>query len=186
MEDKYLILEDCIRKTYGNVVWCHKIQEKQADIYSNRYKRLETAKIVVASFTSCGIISVIFTDDLWLKIVSAVLSLVTIFITAYFKSFDLNNLTKAHKQSALEFLEVRNELELLLLSIHLREDSINNIKEKYALLVQKMNTVNSKAPNCTDKAVEKAEEALKVKKDNTYSDDEIDLFLPNKLRRNNP
>lgn len=184
MKDKYYILEDCVRKTYANVVWSHKIQEKQADVYSSRYKRLETAKIVIASFASCGVFSVVFTDELCVKIISAILSLGTLFITSYFKSFNLMNLTKIHKEAALEYLALRNELELLILSIHLREADVASIEEKYESIVNnKLNSIDSKAPSTTEKAVKKAREALNVKKDNTYTDSEIDSFLPKNLRR---
>ena len=55
MDEEYIILEDSVRNTFGGVIWSHKIQEKQADIYSSQYKYMETAKIVAASLTSVGI-----------------------------------------------------------------------------------------------------------------------------------
>ena len=33
---EYEILLDVVRQSYASVVWTHKIQEKQADIYSER------------------------------------------------------------------------------------------------------------------------------------------------------
>ena len=38
------LLESQIRQIFASVVWTHKIQEKQADIYRDRYNKLETAK----------------------------------------------------------------------------------------------------------------------------------------------
>ena len=35
MDNEYAILEDSVRNTFGSVVWSHKIQEKQADIFRN-------------------------------------------------------------------------------------------------------------------------------------------------------
>ena len=57
MDDEYSILEDSVRNTFGSVVWSHKIQEKQADIYFSQYKCMETIKIATASLTSVGIVS---------------------------------------------------------------------------------------------------------------------------------
>ena len=34
MKDSYKILEDIVRESYVGVVWSHKIQEKQSDIYA--------------------------------------------------------------------------------------------------------------------------------------------------------
>lgn len=39
-EDEYLVLEDNVRHSYMSVVWSHKIQEKQADILTNYYKKI--------------------------------------------------------------------------------------------------------------------------------------------------
>ena len=57
-----------------------------------------------------GILSTIFADRLWIKIVSSILSFATVFIAAYLKSFDLNKLSKAHKEAANRPLIVQNEI----------------------------------------------------------------------------
>lgn len=58
MEAEKKILEDNIRYTYMSIVWSHKIQEKEADILNGRFKRYETIRIVCASLTSVGLISI--------------------------------------------------------------------------------------------------------------------------------
>ena len=90
MSNHYNILEDAVRDMLVRAVWTHKIQEKQADIYQKQYKMMETSSILCASLTSVGILSTIFTDQLWIKVLSAILSFVTVFVAAYFKSFDLD------------------------------------------------------------------------------------------------
>ena len=51
-------------------------------------------------------------------------------------------------------------------------------------MVDKLADVYKTAPNTTDKAVKLAANALKVSKDNEFSDAEIDINLPDSLRRN--
>ena len=92
MNNEYQMLLDEVRQNYASVVWTHKIQEKQADIYHEKYAKLETVNILVASVTSCGIVSTIFCDNIWAKIIAAVLSFITLTITAYFKSFDIKGI----------------------------------------------------------------------------------------------
>ena len=113
MDNEYSILEDSVRNTFGSVVWSHKIQEKQADIYFLQYKCMETIKIATASLTSVGIVSLIFTDQMWLKVLSALISFVSVFISAFFKSFDLQTLVSAHNNSAQKMLKIRDELKLI-------------------------------------------------------------------------
>ncbi len=179
----YDYLESTVRNTYGGVVWSHKIQEKQADIYTNRYRRMETAKIWAASLTSAGIVSLVFTDALWVKLVSALISFVSIFVSAFFKSFDLKTMTTAHKKSAADTLAIRDELITLILQIRMKKESPDVLFSKYEELTSRLHKIYAEAPAATDKAVEKARVALNVQKDNTFSDEEIDSYLPEALRK---
>ena len=83
MDNEYAILEDSVRNTFGSVVWSHKIQEKQEDIYFSQYKCMETNKIATAFLTSVGIVSLISTDHMWLKVLSAFISFISAFISAF-------------------------------------------------------------------------------------------------------
>lgn len=108
MIENYKMLEDVVRDSYASVVWSHKIQEKQADIYAEKFKKMETVNIGAASLTSVGIVALIFTDPLWLKLVSALISFATVYITAYFKSFDLQKFITSHKAAANKLIAVRD------------------------------------------------------------------------------
>lgn len=183
MADQYNILEDAVRDMFVRAVWSHKIQEKQADIFQKQYKWMETVSIICASLTSVGILSTIFTDELWIKSVSAVLSFVTVFVAAYFKSFDLNKLTKAHKEAANRLLIVRNEITCLLTSIKLKEKTVSELEDRYRELMDKANEIYMAVPTTTDQAVKMAKDALQVTEDNTFSEEEIDSYLPPALKK---
>lgn len=184
MSSEYKILEDTVRNTFCSVVWSHKIQEKQVDIYSTQYKWLEILNILAASLTSVGIVSLIFTDELWIKLVSALISFVSIFASSFSKSFDLSTKATAHKSCANKLLSIRNKFQILLLKINLEQETIDILIRKYEEEVLKLNEIYSTAPNTSDNAVKKASKALKIKGDNTFTNEEIDSFLPEELRRN--
>lgn len=183
MIDNYRVLEDIVKVSYGGVVWSHKIQEKQSDIYAKKYKRMETVNIGAASLTSVGIVAMIFTDPLWLKLVSALISFATVYITAYYKSFDLHKLIVSHKATANKLIAVRDQYKVLLTKIRLQSDSVENLLLSYEGLVKEADAIYLEAPSTTDNAVDRAREALKVKLDNSFSTEEIDSFLPDSLRR---
>lgn len=183
MEKKFCILESSVRDTLGSVVWSHKIQEKQADIYAVHFKVMETAKILSASLTSVGIVSLIFTDQLWIKLVSALISFVSVFVSALFKSFDLQTIVGQHKAAANNLLAVRDDLKLLILQIKLQKNNPETLSERYEEIVHQLDKIYADAPNTTDKAVELARIALNITKDNTFTDEEIDGFLPVELRK---
>lgn len=185
MIENYEMLEDVVRDSYASVVWSHKIQEKQADIYAEKFNKMETVNIGAASLTSVGIVALIFMNPLWLKLVSALISFATVYITEYFKSFDLQKLITSHKAAANKLIAVRDQYKVLLTEIKLKVDSVENLLARYKELVEKTDAIYLEAPTTTDEAVCEASKALKIKKDNTFTDAEIDSFLPLSLRKEN-
>lgn len=183
MIDNYRVLEDVVRDSYAGIVWSHKIQEKQSDIYAKEFKWMENINIGATALTSAGIIAMIFTDPLWLKLISALISFATVYITAYLKSFNLQKLITLHKTTANKLISVRDQYKVLLTEIKLQSDSVENLLSRYNDLVKETDSIYLEAPSTTEEAVDKASKALKIKKDNTFSGEEIDSFLPSSLRR---
>lgn len=179
----YYILEDNVRNTFMSVVWAHKTQEKQADILSNKYKRYEVVRIICSSLTSAGLISLIFVDEFWVKLGSALLSFLSAFISMFFKSFELQNNIQNHKKTAVELLILRDKFKVLLIEIMQGNNNIEELLIKYTDLQNLLWDVYKNAPNTTDKAVKMAHKALNVKKDNDFTEDEIDINLPKSLQR---
>ena len=108
MEKEYKALEDQVRTRYASVAWTHKIQEKQAEIYDKRYAIIATINILAASITSAGIVSTFFTDGTVLKVISAIVSFITVFLTALLKSFDYQSMAKANKTAATKLVILRD------------------------------------------------------------------------------
>ena len=180
--EKERVLLGVIRQNYASVVWTHKVQEKQAEIYNKRYGILETINVFVAALTSCGIITTIFLDNLLAQIVTTILSFITLGITAYFKSFNLKELENQSKSFANQFIVIRNELLQLIADIKINGKDFSQINKTYEEVMGKLNKLYVDAPSTTQKALEMAEKALKTKKEYSFTDEEIDIFLPKQLR----
>jgi len=183
MNDELVILEDTVRASFAGVVWSHKIHEKQADIYVNNYKTLETIRIIATAITSCGVVSLVFVDELWIKLFSALISFTAVLISALFKSFSTQELSVTHKRTAISLLVIRDKYQHLLMEIRIGQKSYEELNNEYTVLENEKHQVYADSPATTDKAVEQARQALKIKNDNSYSDEETDNFLPNSLRR---
>lgn len=89
---------------------------------------------------------------------------------------------KQHKDAAEHFLVVRNELLHLIGEIHMQEKSVNELDEKFHGIEETLNALYLSAPSTTDDAVVAASIALGTNKDYTYTNDEIDRFLPPTLK----
>ena len=182
-KNEYQVLLDAVRQNYASAVWTHKIQIKQADIYAVQYRRLQLANVLLADATSCGAVSIFTnTDSFVLKIITVVFSFATTAVTAYQKSFDLKTMQKQHEDAAKNFVVIRNELLQVIAEIHMQKKDVSDIDAEYQNVVEKMNTLYLSVPSTTDKAVAAAEEALKTNGEYTYTDEEIERFLPSALK----
>lgn len=175
---KIEIIESQLRHIYAQIVWSHKIQEKQADIYRKRQNRCEVMRIVTSSLTSSGIIASILVDSELVKIITAIISFITLFINSYLKSYDLATLASEHKNSALELLDLRNRLSSTLTDIKIDDLQLEDIKEIRDGYINEIEGVYKNCRDASNKAVEKARISLTKIQDNTFSDEEINSYLP--------
>ena len=182
-QEMYNVQEALVRQTFVSVVWTHKIQEKQGDTEASRFHWMEVANIVCASLTSAGIVVSIFEEGVWLKIITAAISFVTVFCGAYFKSFDVKNTIAKHRATACKLVAIRNELLVLLADVKFQRKPIETLEEEYKVLLKRLHTIYDEAPATTKRAVAEAQNALNVDKEYTYSDAEIDKFLPAELQK---
>lgn len=181
---QYKILLDVVRQSYASVVWTHKIQEKQADIYSERKNFLETVNIIVATLTSCGVTSIVVNKDSFvLKLITFVLSFITVAITAYFKNVDLKSLQKQHKDAANNFIVIRNELLQVITDICMRNEEVKSLNDRYKSIMERLNKLYINAPIVSERAGKRAADAFAKEKGYSYKEEEIDRFLPPELRK---
>jgi hypothetical protein len=184
MNDKILLLEDLVRESYATIVWTHKVHEKQADICLSKYRSLETIRVIVSSIASAGVISLLFVDEFWIKLISALLSSVTVIISALFKSFNSQELSATHKKAAVTMLRLRDNYKHLLLCIRIADKSYEELDEIFLSLEKEKHCIYKDLPMTSNNAVILAEKALKINKDNSFSDEEINAYLPESLHKN--
>lgn len=177
------IIESEIRQILATIVWNHKIHEKHCDINSFWYNMLEFFKILSSTITTSGLLACFFVDDFKLKVATTIFSAVCLFITTFYKTYDLKESKDSHKASALEFLELKNETICILADIKIGHLNLDNAICKRDEILNKYHDICKKSLNTSDRAVKKAENALKEQQDNTFSDKQIDSYLPIELRK---
>lgn len=137
----------------------------------------------MSATTSSGILAAIFIDGYPIKIIAALISLVSLAINSYFKVYDLGGLIVTHKKSALELLKIREKFISLLCDIKMNRVTEEQIIAKRDELLDSLMCAYDSIKDASEKAVNKASDNLKNRQDNTYSDEEIDSFLPAYLRK---
>ncbi len=177
------IIEAQLRENYGKIVYSHKTQEKCADILSKRHNLIKNLQIILAALITTGLLVRVFKGEEWALIVSTILSAVQFGFTSFLREYNLGETIQKHSTAALELLDIREKY--LSLLTDLKADLLNplDLTEKRNELQDDLSKTYKGSPRTFSKAYREAQKALQLNDELTFSDEEIDKFLPNKLRK---
>ena len=176
-------LEGQLRECFGRIVYSHKTHEKYADILHERLSRLKLWQIVLSAITTGGFISVLFGVETIGSVIASAVSAVLLSLNVYMKGEDLGALIRNHKETASDLWLIREKYQSLITDLVIGEKPLETIQQERDVLMENLHSVYSNAPSTTYKAYKKAQHALQYSEDMTFSDEEIDAFLPSELRR---
>jgi SMODS and SLOG-associating 2TM effector domain family 4 len=177
------ILEGQLRECYGRVVYSHKTHEKCADILLSNLRTIKICQIVLSAATTAGFVGAVFGAGKISALVGMIVSTVLLALNSYTKNYDIGELAQKHKQAASDLWIIREKYLSLLVDLAMREKPLEGLQTQRDRLVEELHTVYSGAPSTTFRAYKKAQEALKKLEDMTFTDAEIDAFLPKELKR---
>ena len=177
------MLEGQLRECFGRVVYTHKTHEKCADILLDRLSRVKLCQIILSAITTAGFIGSVFGTGEIGALFGALASTVLLAINAYTKNYDLGELAQKHRQAGADLWIIREKYFSLLTDLKMGEKPIETIQGERDALLEELHVVYSGAPSTTYEAYRKAQEALQKLEDMTFSDGEIDAFLPKELKK---
>lgn len=176
-------LEGQVRECFARVIYSHKTHEKQADICAGVLRHYKIAQIILASITTSGTIAILFADDYTLKLITAFVSLITLFVSGYMKGFDPGATAQKHRDTAADLWAIRESYLSLLTDIASGAISVDLARERRDDLQNQLAAIYKSAPGTTPKAYIKAQQGLQELEDYTFNPGEIDKFLPPDLKR---
>ncbi|MGI2855266.1 SLATT domain-containing protein [Shewanella algae] len=176
-------LEAQIRECYGRVVWTHKTHEKCADILQDRNNSVKFWQIVLSAVTTSGIFITVLGDNKIAGISAAIVSMLSLAISTYVKKYDLGGLAQKHADTASAIWNVREKYFSLLTDIKVGDVSLTEIRAQRDKLQSELHKLYKGSPRTISKAYDQASKALKEMEEMTFSDQEIDKFLPANLRK---
>jgi hypothetical protein len=177
------ILESQLRENYGKVVYSHKTQEKCADILTIRNDRIKNFQIILSALITTGLLVRVFNGQDWALLISTVLSAVQFGLTSFLKEYNLGETIQKHTTAALELLDIREKYLSLLTDVKAKIISSSEIIIKREELQDGLSKTYKGSPRTFSKAYESAQKALQKDEELTFSDEEIDNFLPKPLRK---
>jgi hypothetical protein len=177
------ILEGQLRECYGRVVYSHKTHEKCADILLSRLAVIKNWQIVLSALTTGGFVSAFFGTGNVGAAIGVVLSMTLLVLNAYTKNYNLGELAQKHKQAANDIWLIRERYLSLLTDLAIGTQLIENVQNERDKLISDLHSAYAGSPSTNHRAYRKAQEALQRSEDMTFSDEEIDVFLPKELKR---
>ncbi|WP_321488043.1 SLATT domain-containing protein [uncultured Hyphomonas sp.] len=181
--DARSILEGQIRECFGRVVYSHKTHEKCADILLARLSTIKLTQIILSSITTASFFVVILGNSKAGAIIGVVISTVLLVLHAYTKNYDLGELAQKHRQAAADIWLIREEYISLLTDLRAARLSLEKLGTRRDELLERLHAIYTGAPSTTVAAYRSAQKALQTQEDMTFSDQEIDAFLPNSLHQ---
>ncbi len=183
LTDSMRILEGQLRECYGRVVYSHKTHEKCSDLLLSRLSSIKVWQIILSAITTSGFIATVLGAGDAGAIIGTIVSTILLALNAYTKNNNHGELAQKHKQAAIDLWIIREKYLSLLTDIRLGEKSIPTLQNERDALLKQLHSIYKIAPSTNYKAYKKAQDALQKYEDMTFSDKEIDAFLPNELRR---
>ncbi|MGR3177478.1 MAG: SLATT domain-containing protein [Candidatus Anammoxibacter sp.] len=177
------ILEGQLRECFGRVVYSHKTHEKCADILLSRLSKIKLWQIILSAVTTGGFIAAVFDVGKIGALVGILVSTALLVLNAYTKNYDLGELSQKHKQAGTDLWIIREKYISLITDLRIGEKPIKTLQQERDVLLNELHSVYSGAPTTTCQAYKRAQEALKKLEDMTFSNREIDAFLPKELKK---
>jgi ABC-type multidrug transport system fused ATPase/permease subunit len=176
-------LEGQVRECFARVVYSHKTHEKQGDICAGVLRRFKIAQIILAAITTSGTLAILFIDQFWLKLITALLSLLTLIVSGYMKGFDPGATAQKHRDTAADLWAIRESYLSLLTDIISGAVTDDMARERRDNLQNALAAIYKSAPGTTPRAYGLAQKGLQEREDYTFDPGEIDKFLPPSLKR---
>ena len=187
MTNEEKTLEGQLRECYGRVVYTHKTHEKHADDLIKQNSCIKWGQIILSAIIAGGVITMLFEFCPEYKkiaeVIVAIISTILLVLNSYTKDYDLGTIAQKHRQVAAEIWLIREKYLTLLTALRMKQLSVDEICSQRDKLLEDLHSIYSGAPSTNFEAYQKAQDALKNKEDMTFSDDEIDKFLPKELKR---
>jgi hypothetical protein len=179
-------LEAQLRECFGRVVYSTKTHEKAADRCLRLLARLKTTQIVLSAITTGGLLTAVLGEPSTSRaasVISTIVATALLALNMYSKSSNPGQLAQEHRDTAVRLWAIRESYLSLLTDLRSTTVRADQIAKKRDQLQVRLAAVYRGAPRTTSAAYGDAGTALKDREELTFSDKEIDAFLPSPLRR---
>ncbi|PIQ91779.1 MAG: hypothetical protein COV70_02000 [Parcubacteria group bacterium CG11_big_fil_rev_8_21_14_0_20_39_22] len=177
-----------VRQSFANTVFTHKVQEVAAENAGVLALRVKIANISIVSFALLMLIlQVANPSNLVFSYLGSGIAAGEIIFLIVQLTFNFEQIALAHKNSALKYMQLRDKYRGLIVDIMNEQISQNIIADRRNSLQAEYQVISDLAPQTGTKEYAEAQRRLHTAgasggEHYTWSDAEIDQFLPQNLR----
>lgn len=176
-------LESQIREAYGRVVYTSTCHNKIVQRLLSQNNTIKVWQIILSALTTGSFLATILSSDVIAGIVGSIISISLLILNAYTKNFDLVETAQSHQKAADALWKIREEYVSLLTDFDMLEAS--EIIARRDDLQNRTAEIYAQSPRTDARSYREAKKALKTEEEQTFSEKEIDMMLPNSIRREN-
>ncbi len=170
------------RELYGRAVYSHKTHEKEREVWSDKACLMSKINIWLTALTTLFAIISVAVQPAIVLVLTALFGSATTAFVLWQSSFDPVGKENRHRTAAKELLWIREQLLLLIERCHMAGEQVNHLQGALESITRELTGLYKFAPDTSPQAYALADAALK-KGEFTFSDEEIDAFLPVRLRK---
>ena len=174
-------LESQIREAFGRVTYTQTCHEKKIQRLLKINNNIKVLQIVLSAITTGSFLATLISSENISGIIGASFSLALLILNTYNKNFGLAETAQKHQQACDLLWKIREEYVSLLTDFEILEPE--QIMGKRDELQERTAEVYSNFPRTDPKSYAEAQKALKTEEEQTFSEKEIDIMLPNSIRR---
>ena len=182
-QESAAILDAQLREMHGRVVYSHKVHEKESEILLAKLSRVNGAQIILSASTTVGLVTILFGTGSWGSLAGGIFAALLLALNLYTGNYDLGKQAQQHRETANKLWFVREQLLSMIVDLSESYNSIADVRARRDLLTKGLRDIYASAPSTTEKAYERAREALRLGEEMTFSATEVDKFLPEPIRR---
>jgi len=176
-------LESQIREAYGRLVYTETCHNKIVHRLLKQNNKIKVWQIILSALTTGSFFATLLPSKEIASSLGALFSILLLILNAYTKNFDLIETAQSHQKAADALWKIREEYVSLLTDFDLLEPT--EIMERRDDLQNRTADIYAQSPKTDAKSYKEAQKALKTEEEQTFSEKEIDVMLPNSIRREN-
>jgi hypothetical protein len=173
----------CARELYGRAVYSHKTHEVERELCADVVFWMNVGNICLAAATTIAAVIAASLKPTWAMILTAVLAAASVCFSIWQASFDPAGKEAQHRAAAKELLWIREQFLLLIAQCSASNPNVPDLQRSLDMLTLQITAAYKFTPSTSPKAYNIADNRLK-RGEFTFSDAEIDAFLPLALRKN--